>query len=117
MYEKPPESTILTLFLSFLLLPSLIITSQVQSMHLLIFTPSYNELLGVVLYKTNEKRKLLMHELEDVVLIALAERKPAYRYPGKSVLGSFCKHPAYPRTETHGREKSHFTIAVSMINL
>ena len=47
-----------------------------------------------------------MHGIEDVVLIALEQRKPAYRYPSKSVIGSFCKYPAYPKTETQWKRKN-----------
>ena len=39
-----------------LLLPA-VNTSQMQPVYLLIFTPSYNESLEVVVYKTNEKRE------------------------------------------------------------
>ena len=95
------------LFLSFLLLPHVVSTCQMQSMHLLIFTPSYSELLEVAVYETNENRKLLVHGLEDVVLIALEKRKPACRYPSKSVIASFCRYPASPRTATQWkREKT-----------
>lgn len=61
-------------FLSFLPLPHVVSTCQMQSMHLLIFAPSYNELLEVAVCETNEKRKLPVHGLEDVVLTTLEKK-------------------------------------------
>lgn len=102
-----------------LLLPA-VNTSQVQPMYLLIFTPSYNESLEVLVYKTNEKkRKLLMHGIEDVVLIALEQRKPAYRYPVRVWLATSANTLPLQRQKHNERErkKPHVTITVPTISL
>lgn len=78
MYEKPPEST-LSMTLPVLSAPSSYgqhIRGAVSAPGLS-FTPSCTELLGIVVYKTDEKKKVTDAWYEDVVVIALENSYPS----------------------------------------
>lgn len=85
-----------------LLLPA--VTSQVQPMYS-IFTPSYNESLEVLVYKTNEKRESIDAWDRGCCIDCFRTKKTCLQVSSKSVIGNFCKYPASKDRKHNERER------------